>query len=340
MSDKKLDLNQFGTAKPSQSGNPQHCAQCEAMLMDALDGVLSPADQAAFDLHLLSCTACSAMVADAQRGAAWLEMLKSPRPEPPADLLERIFAQTCGAATSTGLAQSSAQSSIPHLLPSNTLLGRPQLASAAVAQQYPSNVLPFRSRFAASFNIRAIGHNLLQPRLAMTAAMAFFSVALTLNLTGVKLTALRVSDLRPSSIKRSISETNAHVVRYYDNLRVVYELESRVHDLQSSSDSETHSPATSPATAAPASQPGKQEQNKDQDKQDQPAKPRPRPGTSRRENPASDPNGNLHYVVADASGHDLSGSFLSLSSDFFDVELASNPEPAKNRTEVKERRLA
>jgi hypothetical protein len=333
VSDKKLDLNQFGTAKPSQSGNPQHCAQCEAMLMDALDGVLSPADQAAFDLHLLSCTACSAMVADAQRGAAWLELLKSPRPEPPADLLERIFAQTSGAAASDSVAQSS----IPHLMPSNTLLGRPQLVFlAAGAQQYPSNVLPFRSRFAARFNIRAIGHNLLQPRLAMTAAMAFFSVALTMNLTGVKLTALRASDLRPSSIKRSISETNAHVVRYYDNLRVVYELESRVHDLQRSSDSDTPAPSSSPVTPTPATQPGKQEPGKEQE----PAKPRPRPGTSRRENPASTPGTNLHYVVADAAWHDRSRSSLSLAPEFVDVEVASNLAPAKNRIELKERRLA
>ena len=72
MATNKQDLNQFGSAKPTQSGDPQHCAQCEAMLTDALDGTLSPADQAAFDLHLLSCTACSSMMADAQRGAAWL----------------------------------------------------------------------------------------------------------------------------------------------------------------------------------------------------------------------------------------------------------------------------
>ena len=31
----------------------------------------------------------------------------------------------------------------------------------------------------------------------MTAAMAFFSIALTLNLTGIKLTEIRAADLRP-----------------------------------------------------------------------------------------------------------------------------------------------
>src|ERR1700730_883866 len=88
------DFNQFGSTKPGAPGDPSHCAQCEAMLTDALDGTLSAAEQAAFDLHLLSCVTCADMMADAQRGAAWLEMLKSSPPEQPATLLDRILAHT------------------------------------------------------------------------------------------------------------------------------------------------------------------------------------------------------------------------------------------------------
>jgi hypothetical protein len=163
--------------------------------------------------------------------------------------------------------------------------------------------VPFRSRFT-SFNLRSIGHTLLQPRLAMTAAMAFFSIALTMNLTGIHITQLRASDLRPSSLKRSFYEANAHVVRYYDNLRVVYELESRVHDLQRASDSDsdltpaaatpsdsTSKPAQQPSGDQPAAQPDQQDQQ--QKKQ---SRPRPAPGSSRRENLP----GNVHQVVADA----------------------------------------
>ena len=79
---------------------------------------------------------------------------------------------------------------------------------------------------------------MLQPRLAMTAAMAFFSIALTMDLTGVHLQDLRASDLRPVSLKRDFYSANARVVQYYEGLRVVYELESRVHDLQSAADSD------------------------------------------------------------------------------------------------------
>jgi hypothetical protein len=296
--DNKHDLSQFGfrSAKPGQSGDSPHCLQCEAMLTDALDGTLATDDQAAFDLHLLSCAACSSMMADAQRGAAWMEMLKTPRPEPPAELLDRIFAQTCGAASSTA----STETASP--VPSNTLLGHPTVLPHVHAAHTASNILPFRSRIAAGFNLRNIGHTLLQPRLAMTAAMAFFSVALTLNLTGIRITDLRARDLRPSNIKRSLSEANAHVVRYYDNLRVVYELESRVHDLQRSTDSEEIAPATpaAPADSAtpPAHQPSDGQQpstQPDQQDHDKQPSPRPAPGTSQRESPG----GNLRYVLAD-----------------------------------------
>src|ERR1700682_6253122 len=188
----KQDFSQFGSPKRTQSGDPSHCAQCEAMLTDALDGTLSAADQAAFDLHLLSCVTCADMMADAQRGAAWLDMLKSPRPEPPATLLDRILAHTSTHARErvTALMSSAAITRAA----SNTRLAGPVLLPAlgSVGTAQPaSNVLPFRRRLAASFNLRQIGHTLLQPRLAMTAAMAFFSMALTLNLTGVKLNEFR-----------------------------------------------------------------------------------------------------------------------------------------------------
>ncbi|MGD0444401.1 MAG: zf-HC2 domain-containing protein [Edaphobacter sp.] len=285
---KVADFNQFGSVKPGEGSNPQHCAQCEAMLSDALDGILSLADQATFDLHLVGCPSCAIMLADAQRGAAWMEMLKSPRPEPPTALLERIIAQTSG--------KDAALANPPIVLGSNdrlrtrtpnTILGQPALVPGLATQPIfaSAKVIPFRTRLTHGF--RSLGQTMLQPRLAMTAAMAFFSIALTLNLTGVRLTDLRASDFKPSSIMRSASQAKTRVVQYTDNLRVVYELQSRILDLQRSSDdsgsSNTSAPQNDPAAGQ---QPGSQ--NNDRNSKPAPQKQnqkqtKPNPGSSRRE---------------------------------------------------------
>ena len=271
------EFNQFGSVRPIQSADAKQCSHFEAMLAEAIDGTLSAEDQAAFDQHLIGCANCSEMLADAKRGSAWLGMLRQHAPEPPAAMLERIFAQTSGA---------QAAGSGERLAEAGGLLtmGAPGVLEA-VGASTGGTVIPFPRRVVQRFNFRAATHTLLQPRLAMTAAMAFFSIALTLNLTGVRLSELRMSDLKPSSLKRSLYEADAHVVRYYTNLRVVYELESRVRDLQRSSEDElpassTQAPETDnsgkPDSANPA--PGKKGQELDQ----QP-KRRSSPGTSQRE---------------------------------------------------------
>jgi len=206
------DKTQFGG---QQRGSTEGltCANCERLLMDALDGTLTAEEQTAFDLHLIHCSACASRMADARRGAAWMEMLKDAPPEPPDSLVNRILAQTSG------------------INPCLAVAGAP-----VQAMPMSGKVLPFRPRFAVG--AQNFVRMAMQPRLAMTAAMAFFSVALTLNLVGVQITKVRLADLKPSSLRRSFYQTNAHVVRYYDNLRVVYELESRVRDLQRDSDRE------------------------------------------------------------------------------------------------------
>jgi hypothetical protein len=236
------------------------------------------------------------MFADAQRGAAWMEMLKSPRPEPPSTLLDRIIAQTSGKDAALAHAAPIVLGSTDRLRTPNNLLGQPTLVPApSIAGQpvfIPVNVIPFRTRLAHGF--RSIGQTMLQPRLAMTAAMAFFSIALTLNLTGVHVTALRPSDFKPSSIMRSAYEAKAKVVRYSDNLRVVYELESRVRDLQRSSDDNGSTGAA--GSTAPTNQndptanpnpDGTQQQPADQNRKPGSQKQtKPNPGSSRRETPS------------------------------------------------------
>ena len=227
--------------------NPEnpHCIACQALLTDALDGNLGEIDQAWFDRHVRTCTECGRLFADAQRGAAWLDLLKSsPPPEPPADLVDRILAQTSLAPTTQAL---------------------PTLPAAV-------SVLPFRPRptrpVASWAHLPAA---LFEPRLAMTAAMALFSLALTMNLTGIQ-----IGQLRPSNLRRTYYQSTAGVARYYDNLRVVRVLESRVDDLrEENSDSNVRSspaPANHPASAHPQSSP-------------EPKASKPGSGVSRRDTP-------------------------------------------------------
>ncbi|HEU4635768.1 MAG TPA: anti-sigma factor [Edaphobacter sp.] len=272
-------MNQFGNAQPSRSPDPAHCAQCEAMLTDALDRSLSPEDQAIFDRHLAICPECSRMFIDARLGADLLRKLHKARPEPSADLLARIL-------STTGPAMEDPQP--VSILSQHSQLGlsapifTPETAPVLAASPYgPAKVLTFRRRVASSFRFAAIRHNLMQPRLAMTAAMAFFSIALTLNLTGVRITELKASDFTASSIKRTFYDTNARVVRSIDNLRVVYELESRVRDLQRDNDSSSPLPESSAPAQGTPSDSEKDHQRLNDENQQKRSNPRQRSGSSR-----------------------------------------------------------
>lgn len=278
------ELNQFGNAQPSRSPDPAHCAQCEVMLTDALDRTLSPEDQAIFDRHLAVCPECSRMFIDARLGADLLRKLHKARPEPSTDLLAKILSSTGPMARQEDISTAAQKISMSFgALQTTQVEGVP--AAYGTAPYSGGKVLPFRRRIATAFQLTSLRHTLMQPRLAMTAAMAFFSIALTLNLTGVRITQLRASDFTPSSIKRSFYDTNARVVRSIDNLRVVYELESRVRDLQRESDSSTSSgPQSSPAPVQNAPSGDQQrEQNLKQQQQNQQKRsnPRQRSGSSR-----------------------------------------------------------
>jgi hypothetical protein len=197
------------------------CTQCEAMLLDAADGVLLAEDDTHFRLHLDECPTCAKLYADIRKGNAWMEMLKEEEPVPPENLVARILMRTSG---NEGLASAMA-AQVAH---NGSLFGNSQGAK----------ILPFRAPEPKTAWARMV-HTVMQPRFAMTAAMAFFSIALTMNLFGVHLTAVHAADLKPSAIRRSFWNMNSQVVRYYDNLRVVYELESRVREMQRDSDSST-----------------------------------------------------------------------------------------------------
>ena len=195
---------------------PIACAVCEAMCPDAVDGTLTETERKAFDLHVGQCVSCAQELEEAQRGAAWLSILKGHTPEPPAALLAKILAETTGAQEIEA---------VPHAMPEF-------VPAVPVREPAPAWALSsVLQKVVDVFRIETKRAH-FQPRMAMTAAMAFVSIALTLNLTGVKLKNLRASDFTPSGIRRNVVEASASAARNFQNIRVVYQLESRVSELR------------------------------------------------------------------------------------------------------------
>ncbi len=181
--------------RENQSG--MQCVECESLLAEAIDGALHGSTLAAFEGHRQSCPACRAMVEEAMAGMHWLKGLDEV--EPPRHLVHNILTQTIGA------------------LPSE---------HAVVPQRGDGWLDKLKNRLTPIFAPVAT------PRFAMSFGMAFFSITLLLSIAGLHISDLRRLDLSSKGIAKTYYSTQARVIRYYDNIRLVYEIESRVRDLR------------------------------------------------------------------------------------------------------------
>lgn len=206
----------------------QH-SEFEALLTEAIDGTLGAPARTRFDAHRAACPECQFAFEEAEAGKRWLREL--PVAEPPRLLLHNILARTTGAAAAE---------------------------AAAVAERQGFGE---RLRGWAGRHITPVVRPLVQPRFAMSAAMAFFSISIMLDLAGVNvgdIKHVRASDLRPSAISNkavsTLAETQGRIVKYYESMRLVYEIESRVRELRN---------ATEQQPAEPQKTPEKRNQNQD-----------------------------------------------------------------------------
>ncbi len=189
---------------PEPTSNGMQCNEFDALLADAIDGVLSGAQLDRFQAHARTCAACGPLLADAEAGRSWMKELS--QIEPPVGLVESILAST------TGIASDRLLSPV-----------RPSQAQVSWLE---------RSRAWLASTIDPFWATVRQPRFAMSFGMAFFTLSVALSVAGVKPTDLRQVSLRPSAIRRTYYSTHARVVRYYDNIRFVYELQARVRELK------------------------------------------------------------------------------------------------------------
>ena len=189
---------------PDHTSNGMQCHEFDGLLTDALDGVLTGARLDTFHAHARTCSVCGPLFAEVQAGRNWLKDLTEV--EPPVSLVINILASTTGVDT--------------------------QRLRVNVAAPQPRITWIERAQAWAFEAVQPIWATVRQPRFAMSFGMAFFALSVALSVVGVKPADLRSISLRPSALRHTYYNTQARVVRYYENIRFVYEVESRVRELK------------------------------------------------------------------------------------------------------------
>jgi len=180
------------------------CPDVEILLAEYVDGTLQVEQKSAVESHLAGCVACAALARDAAAAVAFLE--RTPGVEAPPELVTRIlFEITSG---------------------------------------------PSRTAVKPGWVRRAFGNWLepvLQPRFAMGMAMTVLSFAMLGRFSGIQVRQLKPSDLDPVKVwmaaEDRLHRTWERGVKYYESLRLVYDIQTRLKEWSDESDSNKSKPA-------------------------------------------------------------------------------------------------
>jgi hypothetical protein len=166
------------------------CADLEGLLCDYVDGTLDDEQRALVEGHLAECAACTALVRDGAAALAFLE--QAPDVEPPDALVTRLLFQ----------------------VPTAHAAGRRRTGLRALLIRWMEPVL--------------------QPRFAMGMAMTILSFSLLSRFVGIPDRPLRPSDLSPANVLEAVYLRGCRAwdeaVKYYDSLRLVYEIQTRLRE--------------------------------------------------------------------------------------------------------------
>jgi hypothetical protein len=114
----------------------------------------------------------------------------------------------------------------PRNLVQNILAATSEAAQQA-AQAEPKHSVWERTRR----QVRVLFAPVMTPRFGMSMGMAFFSITLVLNMAQI-----RIKDLTPHNLSHTFYTSQNKVMKYYENMRLVYEIESRVRDLRNATE--------------------------------------------------------------------------------------------------------
>lgn len=190
---------------PGETKHGIECTEFETLLSDALEGQLSPARKESFEAHRRVCEICGPLFAEVQAGQQLLRSLALEPVEPPAHLVHNILAATSGVVSTRPLAV------------------RPDARTTPFGERVREW---WDSFFAPSMAF------VRQPRFVMSFGMIFFSFSMALSVAGVRPADVAKVDLRPSALRHAYNDAQIKVVKYYDNIRFVYEIESKVRELK------------------------------------------------------------------------------------------------------------
>jgi hypothetical protein len=171
-----------------------NCHELETLLCDYVDGTLRQENRAEVEAHLAECPGCAEMARDAVAVVALVG--RSAEVEPPPELVTRIL--------------------------------------------YDIEAHREKAREKRHGLLAVLGKALgpaLQPRFAMGMAMTILSLAMLARAAHVDVRQLSLADLDPVRVWRSVDD-RAHrgwtrAVKFYESLRFVYEIRSRLSELTS-----------------------------------------------------------------------------------------------------------
>lgn len=189
------------------------CAEVELLLCDHVDGTLKAAECAAVEEHLSMCTACAMIEKDSAAVLRFLERV--PAVEPPPALVTRIL-----------------------------------------QQPPPGEPLTAKTTSAIGKLLGGWLEPILQPRLVMGMAMTILSFAMLGRFAGIEARQMRAADLDPVKVWEAaedrVHRTWLKTVKYYESLRFVYEIQSRLHELTESEEEAT--PQLAPKPSSPGAE--------------------------------------------------------------------------------------
>ncbi len=194
-----------------------NCAEFETLLADYLDGTLAPEARLSIEGHVATCAGCREFMSDATAGFEFAS--RASEIAPPPELITRIA----------------------FLAP----VGR---------TRHPLDPQGFFSRIASNWL-----QPLLQPKFAMGMAMTIVSFAMLERCTGVRVQHIQAADLSPTRIVENVEDKALRLkdraVKNYENIRLVYEVETRLRDFETQQDVQDDKAAQKRTASGIASRP-------------------------------------------------------------------------------------